>query len=97
MDTATYQDVLFNRYIAPAISAFPPSMAVKQWRRIRTRIRNLMRLGVSKSAAISLGMSSKGYYRLAKTKAVQLAINNTWLKQQGLASIEVQWVKFHYP
>ena len=72
-------------------------MAVKQWRRIRTRIRNLMRLGVSKSAAISLGMSSKGYYRLAKTKAVQLAINNTWLKQQGLASIEVQWVKFHYP
>lgn len=70
---------------------------LKQWRRIRTRIRNLMRLGVSKSAAISLGMSSKGYYRLAKTKAVQLALNNTWLKRQGLASIEVQWVKFHYP
>jgi len=69
---------------------------LKQWRKIRTRIRNLIRLGVSKSAAISLGMSSKGYYRLAKTKAVQLALNNTWLKQQGLASIEVQWVKFHY-
>lgn len=69
---------------------------LKQWRRIRTRIRNLMRLGVSKPMAISLGMSSKGYYRLAKTKAVQLALNNNWLKSQGLVSIEEQWVKFHY-
>jgi len=69
---------------------------LKQWRRIRTRIHKLMRLGVSKSAAISLSMSSKGYYRLAKTKAVQQALNNNWLKSQGLVSIEDQWVKFHY-
>lgn len=69
---------------------------LKQWRRIRTRIRHLMRLGVSKSVAISLGMSSKGYYRLAKTKAVQLALNNNWLILQGLVSVEEQWVKFHY-
>ncbi len=69
---------------------------LKQWRRIHTRIRQLMRLGVSKHTAISLGMSSKGYYRLAKTKAVQIALNNTWLKSQGLASVEDQWVKFHY-
>ncbi len=69
---------------------------LKQWRRIRTRIRHLMRLGVSKSVAISLGMSSKGYYRLAKTKAVQLALNNNWLTSQGLVSVEEQWVKFHY-
>jgi hypothetical protein len=86
------QNVLFNRYIAPAISAFPPSMAVKQWRRIRTHIRNLMPLGVSKSVAIRLGMSSKGYYRLVKTKAVQIALNNKWLKSQGVVSIEEQWV-----
>jgi hypothetical protein len=36
-----------GRYIAPAISAFPPSMAVKQWRKPRTRIRRLIKLGVS--------------------------------------------------
>jgi len=70
---------------------------LKQWRRIRTRIRKLMRLGVSESTAIRLGMmSSKGYYRLAKTKAVQLALNNEWLKSQGLVSVKEQWVKFHY-
>ncbi len=63
---------------------------------IRTRIDNLIRLGVSKTVAICLAMSSKGYYRLTKTKAVQIALNNNWLKSQGLVSIEEQWVKFHY-
>jgi len=70
---------------------------LKQWRKPRTRIRNLMRLGVSTKLAIFLGLSSKGYYRLAKTKAVQLGINNDWLKAQGLVSVKDKWVKFHYP
>jgi len=69
---------------------------LKQWRRPRTRIRNLIKLGVSKMTAISLGLSSKGYYRLAKTKAVQMGLNNEWLKSQGLVSVKEQWSKFHY-
>ena len=44
---------------------------LKQWRKPRTRIRKLIKLGVSTRVAVSLGLSSKGYYRLAKTKAVQ--------------------------
>ena len=69
---------------------------LKQWRRPRTRIRNLIRLGVSKMTAIRLGLSSKGYYRLAKTKAVQIGLNNDWLTSQGLVSVRQQWSKFHY-
>lgn len=69
---------------------------LKQWRRPRTRIRNLIKLGVGEWQAISLGLSSKGYYRLAKTYAVQLGLNNQWLKNQGLVSIREQWIKFHY-
>jgi len=57
----------------------------------------LIRLGVSTKWAINIGLSSKGYYRLAKTKAVQMALNNDWLKAQGLVSVKEQWVKFHYP
>ena len=72
-------------------------MAVKQWRKPRTRIRNLIHLGVSAKLAIFIGLSSKGYYRLAKTKAVRLGINTEWLKAQGLVSVKEQWVKFHYP
>ena len=70
---------------------------LKQWLKPRTRIRNLIRLGVSTKLAIFIGLSSKGYYRLAKTKAVQLGINNEWLKIQGLVSVKDQWVQFHYP
>jgi len=69
---------------------------LKQWRKPRTRIRNLIRLGVSKMTAIRLGLSSKGYYRLAKTKAVQIGLNNDWLTSQGLVSVQQQWSKFHY-
>ena len=54
-------------------------------------------LDIATSRAIFIGLSSKGYYRLAKTKAVQLGINNEWLKTQGLVSVKEQWVKFHYP
>jgi len=97
MDKAASTHVLFDRYIAPAISAFPPSMAVKQWRRPHSRIRNLTRLGISLKLSIYIGLSSKGYYRLAKTKAVQIGLNNEWLKQQGLVSVKQPWVKFHYP
>lgn len=69
----------------------------KQWRRIRTRIRQLIALGASLKEAINTGCSSKGYYHLARTKAVQMGLNNEWLKQQGLVSIKELWVNFHYP
>jgi len=69
---------------------------LKQWRKPRTRIRHLIRLGVSKMTAIRLGLSSKGYYRLAKTKAIQMGLNNDWLTSQGLISVQQQWSKFHY-
>lgn len=70
---------------------------LKQWRQPRTRIRHLIKQGVSTKEAINTGLSSKGYYRLAKTKAMQNAISNDWLKSQGLVSVKEQWVKFHYP
>ena len=54
-------------------------------------------VGVSVTAAISIGLSSKGYYRLAKTKAMQMGLTNDWLKAQGLVSLKEQWVKFRYP
>jgi len=47
--------------------------------------------------AVSLGLSSKGYYRLAKTKAVQIGLTNKWLKAQGLVFLKDQWIKSRYP
>ncbi len=64
---------------------------------MRTRNQHLIRLGVSTQLAIYIGLGSKRYYRLAKIKAVQMGLNNDWLKAQGLVPVKEQWVKFHYP
>ena len=69
---------------------------LKQWRRPRTRIRNLIKLGTRTRTAVSLGLSSKGPYRLAKTLATQSGMTNQWLATQGLVSVREQWIKFHY-
>jgi RNA-directed DNA polymerase len=65
----------------------------KQWRRPRTRIANLLKLGTSKRHAICTGISRKGSWRLSKTLATQTGMTNEWLKQQGLLSIRQLWMK----
>jgi RNA-directed DNA polymerase len=65
----------------------------KQWRRPRTRIRNLLALGTSKRHAILTGISRKGYWRLSRTLATQTGMTNEWLAQQGLLSIRDLWMK----
>ncbi|KAM3092392.1 reverse transcriptase domain-containing protein [Phormidesmis sp. 146-12] len=65
----------------------------KQWRRPRTRIAHLLKLGTSKRQAISTGISRKGYWRLSKTLATQTGMTNEWLEQQGLLSIRKFWMK----
>ncbi len=69
----------------------------KQWRRIRTRISELMRLGVPRDFAIGTGMSRKGYWHLAKTLSTNCGLGNEFLKKQGLSSIRTLWIGIHYP
>ena len=69
---------------------------LKQWLRPRTRIRNLIKLGTRTLTAVSLGLSSKGPYRLAKTLATHSGMTNKWLAEQGLVSVRELWIKFHY-
>jgi RNA-directed DNA polymerase len=83
--------------LLPAISAFPPSMAVKQWRRPRRRIRELIKLGVRKYDAISLGLSRKSYWRLSKTLATNAGLNNAHFEKIGLISVRTLWCKIHHP
>jgi RNA-directed DNA polymerase len=65
----------------------------KQWRRARTRIANLLKLGTSKRHAILTGISRKGYWRLSKTLATHTGMTNEWLEQQGLLSVRTLWMK----
>ena len=69
----------------------------KQWRNVRTKVRELIKLGTKKRTAIQAAMSRKSYWRLSKTLATQTGLTNDWLKRQGLLSLKERWVSFHYP
>ena len=72
-------------------------MAVKQWRKPRRRIGQLIRYGVPEREAISMGLSRKGYWRLSKTSAINRGLNNAHFKQIGLISVRTLWCNIHHP
>ena len=55
----------------------------KKWKRVRTRYRNLRRLGLSHDEALKLAGSRKGYWRLAKTPNMRAALPNRRLEAAG--------------
>lgn len=67
----------------------------KQWRWVRTKVRNLLALGTSKRQAILTAISSKSYWHLSKTLATQTGMTNDWLKRQGLISVRALWMRAH--
>ena len=69
----------------------------KQWRRPRRRIRELLKPGVAKHDAISLGLSRKSYWRLSKTLATNAGLNNAHFDKIGLISMRTLWCKIHHP
>jgi len=66
----------------------------KQWRRPRTRIAKLRKLGVREREAVTHGVSSKGPWVMSKTEAMHIAITIDHLRNIGLVSLEDLWNKF---
>ncbi len=69
----------------------------RQWRKPRTRVRNLIKRGVCVQSAVACGISSKGPWRSAKTPAINQALSLNFLKSEGLYSLRDGWIKLHYP
>ena len=55
----------------------------KRWKRPRTRVRNLIKQGVSQMDAYRWGNSSKGYCRIANSWVLSYTLNNTYWRKQG--------------
>ena len=68
----------------------------RQWRKPRTKVRNLMSRGVRVQAAVACGITSKGPWRSSKTPGINQALSNAYLKSQGLVSLRDGWIKLHY-
>lgn len=55
----------------------------KQWKRIRTRLRNLIKLGIAKYKAWEYANTRKGYWRIANSPILTRSISNDRLQQAG--------------
>jgi RNA-directed DNA polymerase len=70
----------------------------KQWRYVRTKVRELLKLGTAKKTAILTALSRKGPWHLSRTLATQTGMTNQWLTETlGLVSIRALWIALHYP
>ncbi|WP_240491312.1 group II intron reverse transcriptase/maturase [Pirellula sp. SH-Sr6A] len=65
----------------------------KRWRRVRTRIRNLVALGGPRRQAIRHGKSRKGPWHMSKTIASGVGLTNAWLAAQGVLSMKTLWAE----
>jgi len=68
----------------------------RQWRKPRTKVRSMVRLGVHVRAAVACGITSKGPWRSSKTPGIQQALSNAYLKSQGLYALRDGWIKLHH-
>jgi len=59
----------------------------KQWKKIKTRLANLIRLGIGKSKAWEYANTRKGYWRISNSPILSRTITNEYLKELGLPSI----------
>ena len=65
----------------------------KQWKRVRTRIRNLIRLGVDKQKAYEWSNSRKGYWHIANSWILSTTITNERLSKAGYLFFEDYYLK----
>ena len=55
----------------------------KQWKRVRTRYKNLIKLGASRSQAHMCSNTRKNYWRTANSKVMSMFVTNASLQKAG--------------
>ena len=69
----------------------------KQWKRPKTKISNLMKLGIGKDKAYQWGNSSLGYCRIAHSPILSTTLNNEYFQRMGYVGFYnyYYWKKEH--
>jgi len=65
----------------------------KQWKKIRTKFRNLQKLGATKQKAWEHANTRKGYWRTSNSPILATTITNAKLKKAGLVSLSEVYAK----
>lgn len=67
----------------------------KQWKKVKTRYRNLTKLGIKHYQAIKFANTRKGYWRIANSPILNTTLTNQFLTGLGLKSLTCQYIKIH--
>lgn len=67
----------------------------KQWKRIRTKGRNLIKLGVKEYKAWEYANTRKGYWRISNSPILHTTLNNNYLENLGYKSISKRYQLIH--
>jgi len=68
----------------------------KQWKRIRTKHKNLVHLGVQDAKAWEWANSRKGYWRIAGSWILSTTLTNKYLEETGFRSLSRQYSDLKY-
>lgn len=60
----------------------------KQWKRVKTRFRELQALGRKRKAAWMIANTRKGHWCIAETPQLHQALGNAYWRTQGLISLK---------
>lgn len=63
----------------------------KQWRKIRTRHDNLIKLGIDNRKAWEYANTRKGYWRIAGSPILHLSLTNEYLRKSGFVSLSSRY------
>ena len=66
----------------------------KEWKNPRTRVANLRRLGIAPGKAYEWGMSSRAYWRIAKSPILHRALPTSYWEDIGLLFFRHAWDRF---
>ena len=67
----------------------------KQWKKISTRHRNLVKLGINKYKAWEYANTRKGYWRISKSPILSKSLNNKYLESLGFVSLTQIYQMIH--
>ena len=68
----------------------------KSWKRIRTRIRNLKKLGIPEWQAVKWGFTRRGGWHVVQSPILQTTLTNERLQKRGFVPTQSIYVKFSH-
>ena len=67
----------------------------KAWKKVKTKVANLIRCGINKYQAYEWGNTRKGYWRIADSPVLKRAIDNNKLRSAGYATLMGTYLEWH--